>query len=122
PTASPAREPHVLVITIDVFAQSLLADPAAPVPTFRKLAAEGVTAAQGMRVVNPAVTWPNHTSIVTGVTPARHGCLANGVILRGETGRPTRVNNDADQKDLVAVPTVFDVLHAAGLSTAAINW
>jgi predicted AlkP superfamily pyrophosphatase or phosphodiesterase len=122
--ASPVRagEPHVLVITIDGFAASLLNNPAAPVPTFRQLAAEGVAATQGMHVVNPAVTWPNHTSIVTGVYPARHGCIANGVIVRGEPGRPARVNADADQKDLVAVPTIFDVLHAAGFSTAAINW
>jgi predicted AlkP superfamily pyrophosphatase or phosphodiesterase len=122
PMVARAGEPHVLVITIDGFAQSLFADPAAPIPTFRKLAAEGVTAAHGMTPVNPTVTWPNHTSIVTGVSPARHGCLANGVILRGEPGKPARVNNDADQKELVAVPTIFDVLHAAGLSTAAINW
>src|SRR6478735_12142232 len=33
---SRAGEPHVLVITIDGFAQSLFADPAAPIPTFRR--------------------------------------------------------------------------------------
>ena len=115
-------ESHVLVLTIDGFSASLLTDPAAPVPTFRALAAEGATAAQGMRVVNPSVTWPNHTSIVTGVRPDRHGVLANGVIRRGEPGRPARVNPDADMAELVAVPTVFDVLHKAGLSTAGINW
>ena len=37
-------------------------------PTLRKLAAQGAVA-KGMRPVNPTVTWPNHTSIVTGVTP-----------------------------------------------------
>ena len=33
-------------------------------------------------MVNPAVTWPNHTAMVTGVTPAKHGVLYNGMPVR----------------------------------------
>ena len=39
-----------------------------------------------MKVSNPSVTWPNHTTMVTGVQPRRHGVLANGVLVRGGPG------------------------------------
>ena len=68
---------HVVIITLDGFGGWALDDPYLPVPTLRDLAARGVVA-KGMRPVNPTVTWPNHTSIVTGVTPAKHGVLFNG--------------------------------------------
>ena len=116
-----AADSHVVVIAIDGFPAYLLSDPAAPIPTIRKLAAQGAVA-EGLRVSNPSVTWPNHTTIVTGVHPAKHSVLFNGVLTRGEPGRPVAVDPKRDQKDLVAVPTVYDMLHGKGLRTAAINW
>jgi predicted AlkP superfamily pyrophosphatase or phosphodiesterase len=38
--------------------------------------------AQRLTPVVPTVTWPCHTSIVTGVSPARHGVLGNMVFDR----------------------------------------
>lgn len=112
---------HVLLITVDGFAAFYLDDPAAPIPTIRKLAAEGAVA-EGMRVVNPAVTWPNHTTLVTGVRPATHSVLFNGVLTRPGPGKPVKVDPAREQADLVAVPLMFDHLKKAGLSSAAINW
>src|SRR5690606_21028754 len=60
------KDRHVVVISIDGFPAEMLTDPSAPVANVRKLAQEGV-AAEGMTVSNPSVTWPNHTTIVTGV-------------------------------------------------------
>ena len=71
---------HVIIITLDGFPGWAMDDPYLPVPTLRRLAAQGATAG-GMRPVNPTVTWPNHTSIVTGVTPAKHGVLFNGTLV-----------------------------------------
>lgn len=116
-----AADNHVVIIAIDGFPAYLLNDPAAPIPTIRRLAAQGAVA-EGLRVSNPAVTWPNHTTIVTGVHPAKHSVLFNGVLVRGEPGRPVAVDPRRDQKDLVAVPTIYDVVHPKGLRTAAINW
>jgi predicted AlkP superfamily pyrophosphatase or phosphodiesterase len=116
-----AADDHVVIIAIDGFPAYLLNDPAAPIPTIRKLAAQGAVA-EGLRVSNPAVTWPNHTTIATGVHPAKHSVLFNGVLTRGEPGRPVAVDPRRDQKDLVAVPTIYDALHPKGLRTAAINW
>jgi len=67
-----ADDRHVVIITLDGFPAYLLNDPKDPIPTIRKLASEGVVA-EGMRTVDPSVTWPNHTTIVTGVVPARLG-------------------------------------------------
>jgi predicted AlkP superfamily pyrophosphatase or phosphodiesterase len=117
-----ASDRHVVIVCIDGFAGYLLTDPKAPVPTVRKLAEAGAVAKGGMKVVNPSITWPNHTTLVTGVRPERHGVLANGVLVRGAPGIPTHVDPKKDQKDLVRVPTLFDLAHAQGLTTAEVNW
>ncbi len=79
--AAPAD--HVVVISLDGMPGYMLDDPKALLPNIRRLAAEGVQARGGMKVSNPSVTWPNHTTMVTGVRPRRHGVLANGVLVRG---------------------------------------
>ena len=75
-----------------------------------------------MQTVNPAVTWPNHTAMVTGVPPARHGVLFNGMPVRGGEGKPIRVEPWVPKHELVLAPTVYDLAHAAGLTTAEVDW
>lgn len=111
---------HVVIITLDGFAGWALDDPHLPVPTLRRLAARGAVA-RGMRPVNPTVTWPNHTSIVTGVTPAKHGVLFNGLLIR-EPGVPPRIEPWRDKKEMVRVQTLYDVAHERGLTTAQVDW
>lgn len=116
------KDRHIIVVSIDGTAAYLLDDPKAPLPTIRELARQGTVAVGGMKVSNPSVTWPNHTSIVTGTRPEKHGCLANGVLVRGAVGLPTVVDPRRDQSDLVRMPTIFDAAFAAGLTTGEINW
>lgn len=113
---------HVVLVSLDGLAAYLVDDPQVPLPTIRKLAREGAIVDGGMIVSNPSVTWPNHTTLVTGVRPAKHGVLANGALIRGAIGVPVTVDGDRDQSDLVRIPTIVDAAHAAGLSTAEINW
>ena len=113
---------HVVVISIDGLAAYLVDDPKVPLPTIRRLAREGCIVDGGMKVSDPSVTWPNHTTLVTGMKPGRHGVLANGVLVRGGIGVPVKIDSHRDQSDLVKVPTVVDVAHAAGLRTAEVNW
>jgi len=120
--AADSPERHVVVITIDGLPAYLLDDPHASLPVIRGLRAEGVAAKNGMRVSNPSVTWPNHTTLMTGVHPERHGVLYNGLPERQGVGKPVRVTGGKSQQDLVRVPLLFDVLKDAGLSSAAINW
>jgi predicted AlkP superfamily pyrophosphatase or phosphodiesterase len=116
------QDKHVIVVCIDGLAAYLLDDPKAPLPTIRRLAADGSVAEGGMTVSNPSVTWPNHTSMITGVRPEKHGVLANGVLVRGATGSPVTIDGKRDQHELIRVPTIIDIAHAAGLTTAEINW
>jgi len=64
--------PAVALISIDGFSAALAADPAVRLPALRGLAARGVSAS-GLRPAFPSVTWPCHTTLITGVAPARHG-------------------------------------------------
>lgn len=119
--SQPARDRHVVIISIDGLPAYALKDASIPLPTLRKLAREGAVA-EAMEVVNPAVTWPNHTSMVTGVTPAKHSVLYNGLAVRGPAGEPLKVEPWRNKGELVAVPTLYDVAHAAGLTTAEVDW
>lgn len=116
-----ARSRHVVVICVDGLPAYLFEDPSASMPAIRALAANGVRA-QGMIVSNPSVTWPNHTSLTTGVRPEKHGVLFNGVLVRPGLGLPVKVDPRKDKADLVQVSTIYDALHEKGLTTAAINW
>jgi predicted AlkP superfamily pyrophosphatase or phosphodiesterase len=119
-TFAQANRRHVVIITLDGFGAWALDDPYLPVPTLRKLAAGGAFA-RTMRPVNPSVTWPNHTSIVSGVTPARHGVLFNGLLLR-EPGVPPRIEPWRDRNEMVRVKTLYDEAYARGLTTAQVDW
>lgn len=115
------KDRHVVVICIDGLPAYMFDDPNASMPTIRSLAASG-SRSKGMVTSNPSVTWPNHTSLTTGVRPEQHGVLFNGVLERGGLGMPVKVNPRKEKADLVQVPTIYDVLHEKGLTTAAINW
>src|SRR5215207_280238 len=79
------KDRHVVLVTIDGFPASLWHDPALPIPTLRKLAADGASA-DAMTVANPSITWPCHTTLVTGVAPQKHGVLFNGLLVRQGPG------------------------------------
>src|ERR1700686_3710341 len=50
----------------------------ARIPNPRRFLQEG-TYAEGVQGVIPTVTYPSHTTLVTGVWPAKHGILADTV-------------------------------------------
>jgi predicted AlkP superfamily pyrophosphatase or phosphodiesterase len=116
-----AESGYVVLITIDGFPARMFWDPKTPIPRIRELAAIGVTARE-LHVANPTVTWPNHTTLVTGMRPAGHGVLYNGLLVREGAGLPVKVDPQRDKSELVGVPTLYDELHQAGLRTAAIDW
>lgn len=117
---TPAR-PKVVVISLDAFAAKSLQEPALPAPTLRALEQSGAYAT-AMQPINPTVTWPNHTAMVTGVNAAQHHVLVNGLIEHQRTDQPLLSNAQAPKSKLVAAPTIYDVAHAAGLTTAEVDW
>jgi predicted AlkP superfamily pyrophosphatase or phosphodiesterase len=117
---APAPRPKVIVISLDGLPASALNDPRLPVPTLRKLIANGTFAP--LTPVNPTVTWPNHTSMVTGVAAEEHGLLANGTITPTGAWPPMKVEPWVPKERMVHVPTVYDAVFKAGLTTAQIDW
>jgi len=87
------------------------------IPYLRSLLASGAYA-DGVVGVWPTVTYPSHTSLVTGVTPAEHG------IYNSPQFDPEHKFADAWYwyADQIRVPTLWQAAHAAGLSTASVGW
>ena len=72
----PAERAILVLISIDGFRWDYL-DKFNP-PTLRRLAAEGVQA-DGLIPQFPSKTFPNHYTIVTGLTLAHHGIISNNI-------------------------------------------
>ncbi|MBD8872766.1 alkaline phosphatase family protein [Rhodanobacter sp. DHB23] len=119
--AHAASRPRVVVISLDAFGAQSLREPELPAPTLHALMQEGVHAVS-MQPINPTITWPNHTSMVTGDDASRHHVLVNGLIVGQREATPPRIDMKAPKDRLVAVPTVYDAAHAAGLVTAEVDW
>lgn len=122
PAASTETNRVVVMMSIDGLAAFYFDDPKAEMPTIHRLAAQGAHATM-MKAVTPTVTWPNHTTLVTGVMPAKHGVVGNNYYDR-QTGRPVALIADPvyDKEQIVKVPTIYDVAQRSGLKTVAIRW
>jgi choline-sulfatase len=99
----PGSRPNVLLVTIDTLRADRLGcygDAAAATPTLDGLAARGVRFVTGLAHV--PLTGPSHASILTGLTPLRHGMRDNGRFTLPS-----------------AVPTVAEAFRTAGYRTAA---
>ena len=115
-----ADRPKVVVISLDGFPAAALEDPKLPIPTLRKLIRNGITAP--MTIINPTITWPNHTTMVTGVRADEHGLLVNGTLVRTGSWPPVKVDPMIVKEKMVRVPTVYDAAFRAGLTTAQVDW
>lgn len=121
-----AFEPHadrcVILVSVDGLANFYLDDPKADMPTLRELARNGARA-DGIVCSFPTVTWPNHTTLVTGTPPAKHGVIGNNYLDR-KSASPVALIPDPlfDKDQIVKVPTIYDAAHNAGLVTAGIVW
>jgi predicted AlkP superfamily pyrophosphatase or phosphodiesterase len=87
------------------------------IPELRRLLCEGAHA-QGVRGVLPTITYPSHTTLVTGVSPARHGILANRPF------DPLGQNSDGWfwYAEDIRAETLWDAAADAGLTTASVDW
>lgn len=88
------------------------------IPALRSLMAHGATSLQ-VRVVYPSVTYPVHTTIVTGALPARHGIVGNELFL--PLGAPQCGEWHWFARDIRA-ETLWDAAHSRGLLTGIVSW
>ncbi len=94
------RAQHVFIISIDGGKPEVMTN--SEMPNLKKMVAEG-TCTWTADTVYPCLTLPAHTSMLTGVGPAKHRIFWN-------TWLPAA--------GVVRVPTVFSVARQAGFSTA----
>jgi predicted AlkP superfamily pyrophosphatase or phosphodiesterase len=87
------------------------------IPNLRSLVARGAWA-DGVVGILPTVTYPSHTTLLTGVTPRVHGIESNRVF------DPEGQSGDAWNwyAKHVRVPTLVSAARAKGLSTATVWW
>jgi predicted AlkP superfamily pyrophosphatase or phosphodiesterase len=115
--ATPASA-RVVIVSID----GLRPDDCLRAETLRTLAAQGAFAAppEGALGVTPTVTYPSHTSMLTGVHPDRHGITTNHA-----PHPPCEAKHDGGWRwyaEDVRVDSVAGLAFDAGLRTAAIGW
>jgi predicted AlkP superfamily pyrophosphatase or phosphodiesterase len=87
------------------------------VPTLRRLMSEG-TYARAVTGVLPTVTYPSHTTLVTGVNPATHGILYNSPF------DPLHRNQDGWMwyAEDVRAPTLWQSANRAGFVSSSVDW
>ncbi|CCW20303.1 Alkaline phosphodiesterase I / Nucleotide pyrophosphatase [Sphingobium indicum BiD32] len=86
-------------------------------PNLHRFVTEGAHAS-GVTGVLPTLTYPSHTTLMTGTTPAKHGIVANNSF------DPTGINQGGwywYAQD-IKVPTLWEAATKAGLTTGNIHW
>ena len=114
---SQERPRYVILITIDGLRAEMIDDPLMPSPFLKMMSRDGLRIGRVIGIP-PAATYPSHTTLVTGEVPARHRVFYN---------RPFLWNKDTARisywyADSIAVPTIWQRAHEAGMKTASLFW
>jgi predicted AlkP superfamily pyrophosphatase or phosphodiesterase len=117
---SQPKPPAVILLSIDGLKPDYVteADPhGLKIPNLRRLMKEGA-AASGVKGVTPTVTYPSHTTMITGVAPRVHGILNNSPF------DPFQKNQSGWYwyAEDIQVATLWEIAGRAGLVTANIDW
>lgn len=102
PLLSWANPKHVILISMDGAAPYVIQK--AEMPTFKDMAQKGAISWTA-QTINPSITLPSHTSMVTGVGPEKHGILWNDWF---------------PERGVVSVATIFSRAKAHGVKTALV--
>jgi predicted AlkP superfamily pyrophosphatase or phosphodiesterase len=113
------REPRIVMISVDGLIPSSYtsAEAEQTAPNLFRLAKSGAWA-DGVVGVLPTVTYPSHTTLITGVDPARHGIIDNRIV--DPENRSSGAWNWYARD--IKVTTLPMAARARGLRAAAISW
>jgi predicted AlkP superfamily pyrophosphatase or phosphodiesterase len=124
---APAKAPpqklasHVILISIDGLSADYVVNPDAHrlrIPNLRAWRAKGAYAV-GAESVYPSITYPAHTTIVTGMLPADHGITTNRVFDEASGQQMPEWRWFARE---IKTDTIWEAAKRAGLITAAIGY
>jgi predicted AlkP superfamily pyrophosphatase or phosphodiesterase len=119
-TVASAAERSLLLVSIDGLKPEYVADACKlglKIPHLRDLWNTGQRAS-GVRGVLPTSTYPSHTTLITGVSPARHGIGSN---------QPFKPSGDQPYRwywytEDLKVPALWDAAADAGYEVASVSW
>jgi predicted AlkP superfamily pyrophosphatase or phosphodiesterase len=117
---SPVSAPLVVLISVDGLKPEAVLDASAhglKVPHLRAFMTDGAYAT-GVRGVLPTLTYPSHTTLITGASPAHHGIFDNTTFdpfARNDRGWYWYAED-------IKVPTLWDAAAAAHLKSASVYW
>nr|WP_234288480.1 alkaline phosphatase family protein [Listeria ivanovii] len=106
---------HLFVISLDALGALDLKD-TSELPVLHELIHSG-THIEEIETIYPSLTYPAHTTIVTGHYPNTHGIVNN-----------TKIQPQKDSPDwywykkAIQVPTLYDLASEKGMTTAAFLW
>ena len=116
----PPQKPALLLISIDGLRPDTVLEAdkyALKIPRLRRILQHGAHA-RGVRGVLPTVTYPSHTTLITGVRPTKHGIYSNlsfdplGQNLSGWNWYSEDIHS----------PTLWEVAAKAGLDVSSVSW
>lgn len=96
----------LVVVSVDGLDRRYLADDKLKIPNLRRLMRDG-QASRGVIGVVPTITWPSHTTLITGVDPITHGILGNQGYLNYSQ---------------IKTRTLIGAAHEKGVTVATITW
>jgi predicted AlkP superfamily pyrophosphatase or phosphodiesterase len=118
--ASDSSQPTLLLISIDGLRPDYISEAdqhGLKIPVLRRLFKEGARAS-GVKGVLPSSTYPSHTTIITGVAPAKHGIFSNHPFDSEIEGLDVWYYYSED----IRVPTLWAAATAAGYAVGNVSW
>ena len=109
------KSKRLIVVSLDALS-SIDFDMFSKLPNFKKFIRHAACCRQ-VRSVYPSLTYPAHTSIVTGRTPAHHG-IVNNILLQPERSSPDWYW----QRNYIRGTTLYDEVLKQGKHVAALLW
>ena len=111
-----SQKKHVILVTIDGFRPDFYLTENWSTPNLHQMVKEGAHA-YGVNSVFPSITYPSHTTIVTGVQPAKHGIFYNAMF------EPDSVLGKIYWRyDQITAPTIWEVATKSGMTVASLMW
>jgi len=117
----PKTDHHVILISVDGLMPDSYTHTAQlnlQAPNLTQMKLNGAYA-EGVEGIYPSLTYPAHTTMVTGMRPAQHGIVQNRLF------EPPTMEQTLEWywfAETIKTPTLWELAKVAGLTTAAVGW
>lgn len=106
---------HVILVSIDGFRPDFYLDKSWPAPNLQTMMKNGAHA-KGVRCIFPSVTYPSHTTLITGAFPVHHGITYNTM------PNDNHVYEWTTDSRKIKSETLWQAIRKAGMKSASVSW